>query len=245
MQAAQHIQAGASRLPVAACQASMRVEALAAGSCHPCPRTPLLARRLPASRMCRARARNNRQQHAEECISAPMKVGTLAGQRPGACAAIGWQQPARLPGQVQVLEQLGGSDQATSAPIWASFCGVSNGAWQGTQTAFAPGTGRPRPPLPAARDVCQPACALPARTCCPQPGRRAERRLGPVCSFTACRQGLRSCSARQRARTPPPRAPHVRLPCPHIRTRPGAAGSLGRGLQASRRRSGRTPSGAR
>lgn len=43
--------------------------------------------------------------------------------------------------QVQVLEQLGGSDSATAAPIWSSFCGTSNGAWQGVQTAFSPVSG--------------------------------------------------------------------------------------------------------
>ena len=48
---------------------------------------------------------------------------------------------AHLTLQVEVLEQLGGSDSATAAPIWASFCGCSNGAWQGVQTAFSPVTG--------------------------------------------------------------------------------------------------------
>jgi len=156
-------------------------------------------------------------------------------------AATGWQQPAALPGQVQVLEQLGGSDQATSAPIWASFCGVSNGAWQGTQTAFAPGTGRPRPTLPAARGMCQPASASSRAPAAAAPGSSAERLVLLTERLHAGGARVRAARTCELARL----YNELRTSACLVARAPRAHRVGGRRPQASRRRSGRTRSGAR
>jgi len=140
MLAAQQIQAGASRPPVAACQASMHVEALAAGSCRPCPRTRWPAQRLPAPRMCRARARNSRQQSVEECISAPMKVGMLAGQRPGAhVRPQAGSNPRRCRGRCKSWSSWGAATRRPPRPY-----GRPSAA-----SATAPGRARRQPLRPA------------------------------------------------------------------------------------------------
>ena len=46
-----------------------------------------------------------------------------------------------LPTQVHVEEQLTPVERLSMAPFWSTFCGTSNGAWQGTQAAFSPVTG--------------------------------------------------------------------------------------------------------
>ena len=46
-----------------------------------------------------------------------------------------------LPSQVHVEEQLTPVERLNMAPFWSTFCGTSNGAWQGTQAAFSPVTG--------------------------------------------------------------------------------------------------------
>ncbi len=43
--------------------------------------------------------------------------------------------------QVQVQEQLTPVEKLSMAPFWSTFCGTSNGAWQGVQAAFSPVTG--------------------------------------------------------------------------------------------------------
>ena len=50
------------------------------------------------------------------------------------------QRPRSFLMQVKVSDKLSGPDR-TGAPVWGSFCGVSNGAWQGKVAAFAPRTG--------------------------------------------------------------------------------------------------------
>ena len=42
--------------------------------------------------------------------------------------------------QVRVEEQLSGLER-TAQPLWSTFCGVSNGAWQASLAAFNPATG--------------------------------------------------------------------------------------------------------
>ena len=44
---------------------------------------------------------------------------------------------------MRVEEQLTPVERLTMAPFWSTFCGTSNGAWQGTQAAFSPATGAP------------------------------------------------------------------------------------------------------
>jgi hypothetical protein len=44
--------------------------------------------------------------------------------------------------QVQVQETLTPVEKLSMAPFWSTFCGTSNGAWQGVQAAFSPITGR-------------------------------------------------------------------------------------------------------
>lgn len=40
-------------------------------------------------------------------------------------------------------EQLTPVEKLSMAPFWSTFCGTSNGAWQGVQAAFSPMTGMP------------------------------------------------------------------------------------------------------
>lgn len=46
--------------------------------------------------------------------------------------------------QTKVDEKLATTD-ATNIPIWATFCGVTNGVWKGKSAAFFVGTGSPSP----------------------------------------------------------------------------------------------------
>ncbi|CAL5219058.1 g818 [Coccomyxa viridis] len=57
------------------------------------------------------------------------------------------QGPASItaPLKVQVQEQLTPVEKLSMAPFWSTFCGTSNGAWQGVQAAFSPVTGNPEP----------------------------------------------------------------------------------------------------
>ncbi|KAK9834414.1 hypothetical protein WJX74_001305 [Apatococcus lobatus] len=60
------------------------------------------------------------------------------------------------PLHVEVSDKLSGPDRS-AVPIWGSFCGVSNGAWQGRVAAFAPHTGLPEQIWqkdPAKRELC-------------------------------------------------------------------------------------------
>ncbi|CAL8461581.1 g1112 [Coccomyxa elongata] len=49
------------------------------------------------------------------------------------------------PIQVQGQEQLTPVERLQMAPFWSTFCGTSNGAWQGVQAAFSPLTGKAEP----------------------------------------------------------------------------------------------------
>ncbi|EIE22064.1 hypothetical protein COCSUDRAFT_66811 [Coccomyxa subellipsoidea C-169] len=49
------------------------------------------------------------------------------------------------PIQVQGQEQLTPVEKLQMAPFWSTFCGTSNGAWQGVQAAFSPLTGEAEP----------------------------------------------------------------------------------------------------
>ncbi|KAK9909661.1 hypothetical protein WJX75_005765 [Coccomyxa subellipsoidea] len=49
------------------------------------------------------------------------------------------------PIQVQGQEQLTPVEKLQMAPFWSTFCGTSNGAWQGVQAAFSPMTGEAEP----------------------------------------------------------------------------------------------------
>ena len=51
-------------------------------------------------------------------------------------------QAAACLAQVQVKEQLTPVEKLSMAPFWSTFCGTSNGAWQGVQAAFSPVTGK-------------------------------------------------------------------------------------------------------
>ncbi|CAK0747075.1 hypothetical protein CVIRNUC_001740 [Coccomyxa viridis] len=57
------------------------------------------------------------------------------------------QTPAVItaPLKVQVKEQLTPVEKLSMAPFWSTFCGTSNGAWQGVQAAFSPVTGDAEP----------------------------------------------------------------------------------------------------
>jgi hypothetical protein len=60
--------------------------------------------------------------------------------------------------QVRVEEQLTPVERLTMAPFWSTFCGTSNGAWQGTQAAFSPVTGAPH----EGRHPCLEPCSAPS-----------------------------------------------------------------------------------
>ena len=67
-------------------------------------------------------------------------------------------QAAACMAQVQVKEQLTPVEKLSMAPFWSTFCGTSNGAWQGVQAAFSPVTGQARALLPHPGVSCSCAC---------------------------------------------------------------------------------------
>lgn len=89
----------------------------------------------------------NGQEHLalvwSSCISVPLLNGIAISNK--VCSFIDHKnQPAGGPlTQVLGQEQLTPVERLQMAPFWSTFCGTSNGAWQGMQAAFSPLTGQP------------------------------------------------------------------------------------------------------
>ena len=66
-------------------------------------------------------------------------------------------------------EQLTPVEKLSMAPFWSTFCGTSNGAWQGVQAAFSPVTGKAQELLP------HPGVSF--SSACPWQGTPTQRRL--------------------------------------------------------------------
>ena len=146
--------------------------------------SPAPSRRQAAKRRtltcAKARGKQKVAYQPPTTITAPLKVWPSSFMRQSeTCACLRSRnesptsraeggQAAACMAQVQVKEQLTPVEKLSMAPFWSTFCGTSNGAWQGVQAAFSPVTGK-------AHSQCPSWCQL--QLCLPLAGRFTQQRL--------------------------------------------------------------------